>query len=260
MHRPRNNVIATHPAARLRAACPAARPASRRPTCGARRLTDAANGGRHWAVTRRASGWRAAGGGRWARRRATAAGGGRTGGQRAVGGGRVGGQRAAGGGRAGGMGDGRGSASGGRRAGNRRRAAGGQRAAGGGAQAGNGRRAAARRRATGGGGGCKRRKRRAADATGGGIGGGSNAGKVSFPPPSTFAHLPSGAILVHISNNVILNKHVAEVSKKVFNTFKDLVSEKAGVIRMVTVLTMVQRKGSANTNVLEVEEEDGVDD
>ncbi|KAJ7208914.1 hypothetical protein GGX14DRAFT_566612 [Mycena pura] len=180
MHRPRNNVIATHPAARLRAACPAARPASRRPTCRARRLTDAANGGRHWAVTRRASGWRTAGSGQ----RAAGSG------QRAARGARTGGQRAVGGARAGGMGDGRGSASGGRRAAGGQRAAGSGWATGGGAQAGNGRRARL----------GKRRKRRAADATGGGIGGGSNAGKVeehiqeqnkgpetithmSYPPP-----------------------------------------------------------------------------
>ncbi|KAJ7200516.1 hypothetical protein GGX14DRAFT_659720 [Mycena pura] len=52
-----------------------------------------------------------------------------------------------------------------------------------------------------------------------------------------------GAILVHISDNVVVNERVAEVSK-VFTTFKDLVLYKAGVIRMVTVLTTVQRKGS----------------
>ncbi|KAJ7215937.1 hypothetical protein GGX14DRAFT_562383 [Mycena pura] len=80
---------------------------------------------------------------------------------------------------------------------------------------------------------------------------------------STFAHLPSSAIVVHISDNVVdSDERVVEVSEKLFTritTFKDLVSEKTGVIRMVTVLTTVQRKDSANTNVLEVEE-DGVDD
>ncbi|KAJ7050250.1 hypothetical protein C8F01DRAFT_1092627 [Mycena amicta] len=59
---------------------------------------------------------------------------------------------------------------------------------------------------------------------------------------------------------LIDNERIAELSKKTFNVYKELILEKAGLIRIVTVLTTVQRKGSTNVNVLEVEEDDGVDE
>ncbi|KAJ7187518.1 hypothetical protein GGX14DRAFT_409122 [Mycena pura] len=77
---------------------------------------------------------------------------------------------------------------------------------------------------------------------------------------STFAYLLSGAILIRVPDGVKVTERSAEVSKKMIALFTDLLREKAGVMRMVTVLTTVQRKSGGNVNVLDIEEDDGVDD
>ncbi|KAJ7191853.1 hypothetical protein GGX14DRAFT_596768 [Mycena pura] len=77
---------------------------------------------------------------------------------------------------------------------------------------------------------------------------------------STFAHLPSGAIIVRVPDGINLTERSAEVSKKTIAMFTELQREKAGLIRMVTVLTTVQRKSGANINVLDLEEDDGIAD
>ncbi|KAJ7220766.1 hypothetical protein GGX14DRAFT_389160 [Mycena pura] len=76
---------------------------------------------------------------------------------------------------------------------------------------------------------------------------------------STFAYLLSGAILIWVPDGVKVTERSAEVSKKIA-LFTELLREKAGVMRMVTVLTTVQRKSGGNVNVLDIEEDDGVDD
>ncbi|KAJ7198955.1 hypothetical protein GGX14DRAFT_664555 [Mycena pura] len=73
---------------------------------------------------------------------------------------------------------------------------------------------------------------------------------------STFAHLPSGAILVQIADNVKVEERAAEISNKTFMMFKEFQTQKAGLVRMVSVLTAVKRKG----NVLNLAEDDGDDD
>ncbi|KAJ7213114.1 hypothetical protein GGX14DRAFT_393311 [Mycena pura] len=77
---------------------------------------------------------------------------------------------------------------------------------------------------------------------------------------STFAHLPSGAIIVWVPDGITLTERSAEVSKKTIAMFTELQREKAGLIRMVTALTTVQRKSGADINVLDLEEDDGVAD
>ena len=65
-----------------------------------------------------------------------------------------------------------------------------------------------------------------------------------------FAHLTSGVILVR----------AADMLKKTAALFIELSKEKAALVRMATTLTTVRRKGKANVNILDVEEDDGVDD
>ncbi|KAJ7204148.1 hypothetical protein GGX14DRAFT_569744 [Mycena pura] len=77
---------------------------------------------------------------------------------------------------------------------------------------------------------------------------------------STFAHLPSGAIIIRVPDGVNVTDRSAEVSKKTIALFTALLREKVGVMQMVTVLTTVQWKSGGNVNVLDVEEDDGVDD
>ncbi|KAJ7224508.1 hypothetical protein GGX14DRAFT_387187 [Mycena pura] len=77
---------------------------------------------------------------------------------------------------------------------------------------------------------------------------------------STFAYLLSGEILIRVPDGVKVTERSAEVSKKTIALFTELLREKAGVMRMVTVLTTVQRKSGGNVNVLDIEEDDGVDD
>ncbi|KAJ7194865.1 hypothetical protein GGX14DRAFT_678021 [Mycena pura] len=77
---------------------------------------------------------------------------------------------------------------------------------------------------------------------------------------STFAHLLSGAILIWVPDGVNVTDHSAEMSKKTIALFTELLREKAGVMRMITVLTTVQRKSGGNVNVLDIEEDNGVDD
>ena len=76
---------------------------------------------------------------------------------------------------------------------------------------------------------------------------------------SHFAHLASGAVL-RIADGVHVDDHAAEVSKKTAALFVGLQHEKAGVLRMVTVLTTVQRKGASNISIADVEEDDGVEE
>ncbi|KAJ7055055.1 hypothetical protein C8F01DRAFT_1234841 [Mycena amicta] len=77
---------------------------------------------------------------------------------------------------------------------------------------------------------------------------------------STFSHLPSGAILVRIAETVKVDDRAAEISNKTFTIFKELQMQKAGLLRMVSTLTAVKRKGNAGVNGLDLEEDDGVDD
>ena len=77
---------------------------------------------------------------------------------------------------------------------------------------------------------------------------------------STFAHLPAGAILVRIADNVKVDDRAAEISNKTFGMFKELQIQKAGLLRMVSVLTAVRRKGIAGVSGLDLEDDDGVDD
>ncbi|KAJ7061002.1 hypothetical protein C8F01DRAFT_1253476 [Mycena amicta] len=76
---------------------------------------------------------------------------------------------------------------------------------------------------------------------------------------STFSHLPSGAILVRIAKTVKVDDHAAEISNKTFTIFKELQTQKAGLLRMVSTLTAVKRKGNAGVNGLDLEEDDGAD-
>ncbi|KAJ7199470.1 hypothetical protein GGX14DRAFT_401412 [Mycena pura] len=77
---------------------------------------------------------------------------------------------------------------------------------------------------------------------------------------SMFAHLPSGMILIRVPDGVKVTERSAEVSKKTIALFTELLREKAWVMRMVTVLTTIQRNSGGNVNVLDIEEDDGVDD
>ncbi|KAJ7229911.1 hypothetical protein GGX14DRAFT_553416 [Mycena pura] len=77
---------------------------------------------------------------------------------------------------------------------------------------------------------------------------------------STFAHLPSGAVLVRVADTVVVTERAAEISKKTAAMFVELVGEKEALMRMTTILTTVQRKGRANSNILDIVEDDGVDD
>ncbi|KAJ7229211.1 hypothetical protein GGX14DRAFT_385475 [Mycena pura] len=61
---------------------------------------------------------------------------------------------------------------------------------------------------------------------------------------STFAHLPSGAILVCIAETVNISECAAKISKKTLANFTELQTEKAGLTRMVAALMAVQRKGA----------------
>ncbi|KAJ7203826.1 hypothetical protein GGX14DRAFT_569870 [Mycena pura] len=77
---------------------------------------------------------------------------------------------------------------------------------------------------------------------------------------SMFAHLASGVILVRIAGPVSVTDRAADMSKKTAALFIELSKEKAALVRMATALTTVRRKGKANVNILDVEEDDGVDD
>ncbi|KAJ7206823.1 hypothetical protein GGX14DRAFT_396755 [Mycena pura] len=70
---------------------------------------------------------------------------------------------------------------------------------------------------------------------------------------SSFVHLPLG--VVQIADNVKVDERAAEISNKMFTMFKELQTQKAGLVRMVSVLTAVKRKG----NALNLEEDDGDD-
>ncbi|KAJ7234775.1 hypothetical protein B0H12DRAFT_1027852 [Mycena haematopus] len=76
---------------------------------------------------------------------------------------------------------------------------------------------------------------------------------------SRFAHLLSGSILVRIMDPINLTTNGAEVSRQTAALLRQLQDEKSGLIRMVTILNTVQRKGAGNVNVMDVEEDDGVD-
>ncbi|KAJ7206417.1 hypothetical protein GGX14DRAFT_397221 [Mycena pura] len=58
---------------------------------------------------------------------------------------------------------------------------------------------------------------------------------------STFAYLLSGAILIRVPDGVKVTERSAEVSKETIALFTELLREKAGVMRMVTVLTTIPR-------------------
>lgn len=75
---------------------------------------------------------------------------------------------------------------------------------------------------------------------------------------STFAHLTSGAVLTRIPDSVSVNDRTADVSKKTAALFVELMSEKTALVRVSTALTTVQRKGTPNINIHNIEEEDGV--
>ncbi|KAF7371887.1 hypothetical protein MVEN_00046000 [Mycena venus] len=76
---------------------------------------------------------------------------------------------------------------------------------------------------------------------------------------SRFAHLPAGSIILRISDQVKLKGNMAEVMPATALKYKELQSEQRELVRMVTVLNTVQRRGKANTNVMDLEEEDDVD-
>ncbi|KAJ7195779.1 hypothetical protein GGX14DRAFT_403746 [Mycena pura] len=46
----------------------------------------------------------------------------------------------------------------------------------------------------------------------------------------TLAHLPAGAILVHIAENVNVDDRAGEISNKTFGMFKELQIQKAGLL------------------------------
>ncbi|KAJ7197304.1 hypothetical protein GGX14DRAFT_375313 [Mycena pura] len=75
---------------------------------------------------------------------------------------------------------------------------------------------------------------------------------------SMFAHLASGAILVHIEDTVSVNERGADLSKKTAALYVELQNEKSAVMQITTALTTVQKE-SANVNILDIEEDDGVD-
>ncbi|KAJ7229866.1 hypothetical protein GGX14DRAFT_553370 [Mycena pura] len=77
---------------------------------------------------------------------------------------------------------------------------------------------------------------------------------------SRFAHLPSGSILVRIPDLVKLTPVMAEVSRTTAVLFKNLQDERSGLVQMVTTLNTVQKKGKGNINIMDVEEEGGVED
>ena len=77
---------------------------------------------------------------------------------------------------------------------------------------------------------------------------------------SRFAHLPSGSILVRIPDLVKLTPAMAEVSRTTAVLFKNLQDERSGLVQMVTTLNTVQKKGKGNINIMDVEEEGGVED
>ncbi|KAJ7458018.1 hypothetical protein B0H11DRAFT_1738037, partial [Mycena galericulata] len=77
---------------------------------------------------------------------------------------------------------------------------------------------------------------------------------------SRFAHLPPGSILVQVPDKVKLTAAMAEVSRNTAILLQTLKDELPGLIRMVTKLNTVQRKGKGNVNILDIEEEDCVDD
>ncbi|KAJ7212626.1 hypothetical protein GGX14DRAFT_393526 [Mycena pura] len=69
-----------------------------------------------------------------------------------------------------------------------------------------------------------------------------------------------GVILVRIAGSVSLTDRAADMSKKTAALFIELSKEKAALVRTATALTTVRREGKANVNILDVEEDDGVDD
>ncbi|KAJ7191711.1 hypothetical protein GGX14DRAFT_578735 [Mycena pura] len=77
---------------------------------------------------------------------------------------------------------------------------------------------------------------------------------------SRFAHLPSGSILVRIPDLVKLTPVMAEVSRTTAVLFKNPQDERSGLVQMVTTLNTVQKKGKGNINIMDVEEEGGVED
>ncbi|KAJ7204642.1 hypothetical protein GGX14DRAFT_368541 [Mycena pura] len=76
---------------------------------------------------------------------------------------------------------------------------------------------------------------------------------------SRFAHLPAGSIILRVPDKVKLKENVAEVSTAMALKYRELKSEQEELIKMVTALNTVQRKGQANINIMDVNEEEDVD-
>ncbi|KAK7008262.1 hypothetical protein R3P38DRAFT_2551949, partial [Favolaschia claudopus] len=76
---------------------------------------------------------------------------------------------------------------------------------------------------------------------------------------SRFAHLPNGSVLFRLPDKVVLKQNTAEISSAMAMKYKELQMEKIGLVKAVTVLNTVQRKGQANVNVVDIEEEDDVE-
>ncbi|KAJ7465359.1 hypothetical protein B0H11DRAFT_2240169 [Mycena galericulata] len=75
-----------------------------------------------------------------------------------------------------------------------------------------------------------------------------------------FAHLPSGSILVRVPDAVNLTHTMAEVSRNTAILFTRLRGEHSELVQMVASLNTVQKRGKGNINLLDIEEDNGVDD
>ncbi|KAJ7195370.1 hypothetical protein GGX14DRAFT_377178, partial [Mycena pura] len=62
-----------------------------------------------------------------------------------------------------------------------------------------------------------------------------------------FAHLPSGSIILRIPDKVNITSSMAEVSRTTAVLHKNLQEELGGLVRMVTKLNTVQKKGKGSS-------------
>lgn len=77
---------------------------------------------------------------------------------------------------------------------------------------------------------------------------------------SRIAHIPSNSFLVAVpTDSVKIAGDCVIVTQETLTEFKELVAEKEGIVKAVTSLNTVHRKGQKNCNVLTMEEVDDVE-
>ncbi len=77
---------------------------------------------------------------------------------------------------------------------------------------------------------------------------------------SRITHLPSNLFLTVVpGDSVKISGDHVNILLPSMNVFKDLIAEKAGIVRAVISLNTVQRKGQEHYNVLVMEEIDDID-